>query len=59
MKRFIEGDDREQGVLFPDHLEDFVSEDNPVWTCRAKVPVSHLMLGGLSFEGQGAFSTKR
>ncbi len=30
MKRFIEGDDREQGTLFPDHLEDFVGEDNPV-----------------------------
>lgn len=30
MKRFIEGDDREQGLLFPDHLSDFVHEDNPV-----------------------------
>ncbi len=30
MKRFIEGDDREQGLLFPDHLGDFVHEDNPV-----------------------------
>ncbi len=30
MKRFIEGDDREQGFLFPDHLEDFIGEDNPV-----------------------------
>ena len=45
MKRFIEGDDREQGLLFPDHLCDFVHEDNPVrdvmssgwitrWQCR-------------------------
>lgn len=30
MKRFIVGDDREQGLLFPDHLADFVHEDNPV-----------------------------
>jgi len=30
MNRFIEGDDREQGVLFPDHLEDFVNDDNSV-----------------------------
>ena len=30
MKRFIEGDNREQGVLFPDHLEDFVGDSNPV-----------------------------
>ena len=28
MKRFIEGDDREQGLLFPDYLEDFVGDDN-------------------------------
>ena len=30
MKRFIEGDDREQGLLFPDHLSDFVHEECPV-----------------------------
>lgn len=30
MKRFIEGNYREQGTLFPDHPEDFVHEDNPV-----------------------------
>lgn len=30
MKRFIEGIDRSQGLLFPDHLEDFIGEDNPV-----------------------------
>ena len=29
MKRFIEGIDREQGLLFPDYLDDFVGEDNP------------------------------
>ena len=28
MKRFIEGDDREQGVLFPVHLEDSVGDSD-------------------------------
>jgi hypothetical protein len=26
MKRFVEGVDRKQGTLFPEQLEDFVSE---------------------------------
>ena len=30
MKRFIEGVDRSQTTLFPDRLEDWVGEDNPV-----------------------------
>jgi len=30
MPRFIEGDDRSQSVLFPERLDDWVSEDNPV-----------------------------
>ncbi len=30
MKRFIEGEDRSQITLFPDRLEDYVCEDNPV-----------------------------
>jgi hypothetical protein len=30
MKRFIEGVDRSQTMLFPDRLEDWVGEDNPV-----------------------------
>ncbi len=30
MKRFVEGVDRSQGTLFPDHLEDWVGDDNPV-----------------------------
>jgi transposase len=43
MKRFIEGDDREQGVLFPDHLEDFVGEDNPVRAVDAFVEALDLV----------------
>ncbi len=30
MKRFIEGVDRSQTTLFPDRLEDWVDDDNPV-----------------------------
>jgi transposase len=30
MKRFIEGEDRGQGTLLPEHLDDYVTEDNPV-----------------------------
>jgi hypothetical protein len=30
MKRFVEGEDRRQGVLLPGYLDDFVSEENPV-----------------------------
>ena len=28
MKRFIEGEDRSQSSLFPERLEDWISEDN-------------------------------
>ena len=30
MKRFIEGEDRDQRSLFPDCLEDWISGENPV-----------------------------
>jgi hypothetical protein len=30
MKRYIEGVDRSQTTLFPEHLEDWIDEDNPV-----------------------------
>ena len=30
MKRFIEGEDRDQGTLLPELLDDYVAEDNPV-----------------------------
>ena len=30
MKRFVEGTDRHQGTLFPECLEDWICEDNPV-----------------------------
>jgi hypothetical protein len=35
MKRFVEGVDRGQSTLFPDRLEDWISDDNPVQASRA------------------------
>ena len=49
MKRFIEGADRGQSSLFPDLLEDWVSDDNPVHV--VDVFVDELDLGGLGFGG--------
>ena len=49
MKRFVEGEDRRQGVLLPEFLDDYEAEDNPV---RAiDVFVGELDLRGLGFEG--------
>ena len=30
MKRFVEGEDRGQGTLFPERLDDWICEDNPM-----------------------------
>ena len=30
MKRFVEGASRQQSTLFPDQLDDYIAEDNPV-----------------------------
>jgi transposase len=49
MKRFIEGEDRRQGTLLPEYLEDFVSEENPVRVID--VFVDELDLKALGFEG--------
>jgi transposase len=37
MKRFIEGADRDQRTLFPERLDDFVAENNPVRVVEAFV----------------------
>jgi transposase len=49
MKRFVEGEDRRQGVLLPEYLDDFVAEENQVRVIEAFV--DELDLGGLGFEG--------
>ncbi len=49
MKRFVEGHDRRQGVLLPEFLDDWVSEENPVRAIEAFVDA--LDLAGLGFDG--------
>lgn len=57
MKRFVEGVARDQGGLFPVHLEDFVDEDNPV---RAvDVFVDKLDLRALGFDAVDPSATGR
>jgi transposase len=49
MKRFIEGEDRRQAILFPDSLEDYVTEANPVRVIDAFI--DELDLQALGFTG--------
>ena len=49
MKRFVEGEDRRQGVLLPEYLDDFVAEENQVRVIEAFVDA--LDLAALGFEG--------
>jgi transposase len=48
MKRFVEGAARDQGGLFPTHLEDFVAEDNPVRAVDAFVEMLDLRALGFA-----------
>jgi transposase len=48
MKRFVEGEARDQGGLFPAHLEDFIGEDNPVRAVDAFVEMLDLRKLGFS-----------
>ena len=49
MKRFVEGEERRQGVLLPEFLDDYVAEDNLVRVID--VFVDELDLRALGFEG--------
>ncbi len=49
MKRFVEAADRGQNTLFPECLEDWIGDDNPVRVID--VFVDELDLGELGFEG--------
>src|ERR1043166_8363269 len=49
MKRFVEGTDRGQSTLFPECLEDWIDESNPVRVID--VFVDELDLGALGFGG--------
>ncbi len=57
MKRFVEGVDRGQSTLFPDRLEDWVGDDNPVRVVDAFV--DELDLGVLGFGRVQPLSTGR
>ena len=57
MKRFVEGSERMQGMLFPDRLEDFVGEDNAVRVIDAFIDALDLV--GLGFEGAVPAATGR
>ena len=57
MTRFVVGDDRSQSTLFPERLDDYLGEDNPV---RAvDVFVDELDLAGLAFGGVEPEATGR
>jgi len=57
MKRFIQSVDRTQSTLFPEHLDDYVAEDNPVRV--VEVFVEQLDLGQLGFSGVTPMKTGR
>jgi hypothetical protein len=45
MKRFVEGIDRKQSTLFPEYLDDWIDENNPVQVID--LFVDELDLGGV------------
>src|SRR5690242_648919 len=57
MKRFVEGAARGQSTLFPECLDDWIDEDNPVRVID--VFVDELDLGALDFGGVDAKVTGR
>jgi transposase len=57
MSRFIEGEARSQSVLFPERLEDWIAEDNPVRAVDAFV--EELELAELGFAGAAPAETGR
>jgi transposase len=52
MSRFIEGCDRQQKLLLPDCVDDYVTEDSPVRV--VDVFIDELDLGALGFDGAAA-----
>ena len=57
MRRFVEGTDRGQSTLFPECLEDWIGEDNPVRV--VDVFVDELDLAELGFSGVAPEATGR
>lgn len=62
MSRFIEGEQRTQSVLFPEQLEDWITEDNPVRAVDAfvdELDLTELGLGDRSLRLQVGRPTTR
>jgi transposase len=57
MRRFVQGEDRTQGTLLPELLDDYVTENNPVRVID--VFVDQLDIGKLGFEGVEPEATGR
>ncbi len=57
MKRFIEGENRQQSTLFPERLDDYVADDNAVRVVDAFVEKLDLL--SLGFEGVEPSATGR
>ena len=57
MKRFVEGECRDQSVLFPERLDDWIAEDNPVRAVDAFVDELDFMT--LGFESAEPADTGR
>jgi transposase len=56
MKRFVEGIDRGQSTLFPECLEDWICEDNPVRVIDAfieELDLAKLKFCGINLEATG------
>ena len=57
MKRFIEGENRTQGTLLPESLDEYITDTNPVRV--VDVFVDELDLGKLGFQGVDPAATGR
>jgi transposase len=56
MTRFVVGDDRNQSVLFPERLDDYLGDDNPVRAIDAfvdEVNLAELRFAGVEPEATG------
>jgi transposase len=56
MRRFVEGTDRGQSTLFPESLEDWICEDNPVRVIDVfvdELDLAELRFGGVDPETTG------
>jgi hypothetical protein len=60
MKRFVDGVDRGQSTLFPECLEDWINEDNPVRVIDVfveELDLAELGFGGVDPKATGAVTS--